>query len=193
MWRGVLLRLLLRNDANGTVNEGEIKAADVQRNPSVVKTTVSYINKVLGTELSRSEMEKIFDRLGFTVDGSKDELIVTVPNRRWDISIPADLVEEVAKEEAEKPAEIKVAEKEYVYKKPEDDGFKVERTGEHSFVVTGNKLERLVQRTNLDHTDGIMLLARKLKRMGVDDALREKGAVNGDDVSIADFTFEFVD
>ena len=89
--------LLLRNDANGTVNEGEIKAADVQRNPSVVKTTVSYINKVLGTELSRSEMEKIFDRLGFTVDGSKDELIVTVPNRRWDISIPADLVEEVGR------------------------------------------------------------------------------------------------
>ena len=105
----------------------------------------------------------------------------------------ADLVEEVAKEEAEKPAEIKVAEKEYVYKKPEDEGFKVERTGEHSFVVTGNKLERLVQRTNLDHTDGIMLLARKLKRLGVDEALRENGAVTGDDVSIADFTFEFVD
>lgn len=105
----------------------------------------------------------------------------------------ADLVEEVAKEEAEKPAEIKVAEKEYVYKKPEDEGFKVERTGEHSFVVTGNKLERLVQRTNLDHTDGIMLLARKLKRLGVDEALREKGAETGDDVSIADFTFEFVD
>lgn len=105
----------------------------------------------------------------------------------------ADLVEEVAKEEAEKTAEIKVAEKEYVYKKPEDEGFKVERTGEHSFVVTGNKLERLVQRTNLDHTDGIMLLARKLKRLGVDEALRENGAETGDDVSIADFTFEFVD
>ena len=42
-------------------------------------------------------MEKIFDRLGFTVDESKDELIVTVPNRRWDISIPADLVEEVGR------------------------------------------------------------------------------------------------
>ena len=105
----------------------------------------------------------------------------------------ADLVEEVAKEEAEKPAEIKVAEKEYVYKKPEDEGFKVERTGEHSFVVTGNKLERLVQRTNLDHTDVIMLLARKLNRLGVDEALSENGAVTGDDVSIADFTFEFVD
>ena len=89
--------LLLRNDAAATVNEGEIKATDVQRNPSVVKTTVSYINKVLGTELTRVEMEKIFDRLGFTVGGSEDELIVTVPNRRWDISIPADLVEEVGR------------------------------------------------------------------------------------------------
>lgn len=105
----------------------------------------------------------------------------------------ADLVEEVARQEAEKPAEIKVAEKEYIYKKSEDEGFKVERTGEHSFIVTGNKLERLVQRTNLDHTDGIMLLARKLKRLGVDEALRENGAVNGDDITIADFTFEFVD
>lgn len=63
----------------------------------VVKTTVSYINKVLGTELTRAEMEKIFDRLGFKVDGSDDELIVTIPNRRWDISIPADLVEEVGR------------------------------------------------------------------------------------------------
>ena len=89
--------LLLRNDADGTVNEGEIKATDAQRSPSVVKTTVSYINKVLGTELSRAEMEKIFDQLGFTVAGSEDELVVTVPNRRWDISIPADLVEEVGR------------------------------------------------------------------------------------------------
>ena len=104
----------------------------------------------------------------------------------------ADLVEEVARQEAEKPAEIKVAEKEYIYKKSEDEGFKVERTGEHSFIVTGNKLERLVQRTNLDHTDGIMLLARKLKRLGVDEALRENGAVNGDDITIADFTFELL-
>ena len=46
--------------------------------------------------------------------------------------------------------------------------------------------------TNLDHQDGIMRLARRLKRLGVDDALREKGAVNGDDVAIGEFVFEFV-
>ncbi|CCI81805.1 phenylalanine--tRNA ligase subunit beta [Lactobacillus hominis] len=89
--------ILLRNDASATVAAGEIKASDEQRKPEVIKTAVSYINKVLGTQLTRAEMEKIFDRLDFNVDGSKDELIVTVPNRRWDISIPADLVEEVGR------------------------------------------------------------------------------------------------
>ncbi|CCI81530.1 GTPase ObgE [Lactobacillus hominis] len=105
----------------------------------------------------------------------------------------ADLVDEISREQAEKTAEIKVDEKEYVYSKPLDDKFEIERTGEHSFNITGEKLERIVQRTNLDHTDGIMLLARKLKSMGVDEALRNKGAQNGDEVTIVDFTFEFVD
>ena len=105
----------------------------------------------------------------------------------------ADLVDQISRQQAQEPAEIKVSEKQYVYNKPLDDKFEVERTGEHSFNVTGEKLERLVQRTNLDHTDGIMLLARKLKRMGVDEALRNKGAQNGDEVTIVDFTFEFVD
>lgn len=104
----------------------------------------------------------------------------------------ADLVDEVAKQEAEKPVEAKVAEKEYVYKKP-DNSFIVTKTGENTYTVTGEKLERLVQMTNLDHTDGIMLLARKLKNMGVDDALRAKGASEGDEVNIGDLTFEFVE
>lgn len=105
----------------------------------------------------------------------------------------ADLVDKISRQQAEEPAQAQVAEKEYVYNKPLDDKFEVERTGEHSFNVTGEKLERLVQRTNLDHTDGIMLLARKLKRMGVDEALRNKGAQNGDEVTIVDFTFEYVE
>ena len=105
----------------------------------------------------------------------------------------ADLVDQISRQQAQEPAEIKVSEKQYVYNKPLDDKFEVERTGEHSFNVTGEKLERLVQRTNLDHTDGIMLLARKLKRMGVDEALRNKGAQDGDEVTINDFTFEYVE
>ncbi len=89
--------LLLRNDADATVDEGIIKATDTKRKPVVVKTTVSYINHVLGTEISAKDMIKIFDRLGFMVEHDGDNIAVHVPNRRWDIAIPADLVEEVGR------------------------------------------------------------------------------------------------
>ena len=89
--------LLLRNDADATVDEGILKATDQKREPVVVKTTASYLNKVLGTKLSVDEIVKIFDRLCFKVDVDDDNLAVHVPNRRWDISIPADLVEEVGR------------------------------------------------------------------------------------------------
>lgn len=46
---------------------------------------------------------------------------------------------------------------------------------------------------NLDHDDGVVRFARQLRRLGVDDALREAGAEQGDMVAIDDFTFEFVE
>ncbi|MBP2056858.1 phenylalanyl-tRNA synthetase beta chain [Lactobacillus colini] len=92
-----LAALLLRDNASANIEAGIIKATDQQRKPAVIKTTISYINKVLGTDLSKDEMVKIFDRLNFDVVVDGDDLTVTVPNRRWDISIPADLVEEVGR------------------------------------------------------------------------------------------------
>ncbi len=108
------------------------------------------------------------------------------------MSDTANLVAEVEEERAQEEPKTVENTKEYKYKAPQKNEFTVERVGEHEFVVKGEQLERLVQMTNLDHQDGIMRLARRLKRLGVDDALREKGAVNGDDVAIGKFVFEFV-
>ncbi len=55
------------------------------------------------------------------------------------------------------------------------------------------KLEKLFKMTNLDHEESMMRFARQLRGMGVDDALRERGAKNGDLVRIGNFTFEFVE
>lgn len=108
------------------------------------------------------------------------------------MSDTANLVTEVEQEQAEEQPKLAQKIKEYKYQAPQKNEFTVEQVGEHEFIVKGEQLERLVQMTNLDHQDGIMRLARKLKRLGVDDALREKGAVNGDDVAIGKFVFEFV-
>jgi GTP-binding protein len=46
---------------------------------------------------------------------------------------------------------------------------------------------------NLDHDDGVLRFARKLRHMGVDAALRDAGAEEGDAVSIGDLTFIYED
>lgn len=88
---------LMRNIAEASVNDGEIKATDEIRKPIVITTKISYFNKVIGIDLSAEEIENIFSRLNFEYKVNDDEITVTVPNRRWDIEIPADLVEEVAR------------------------------------------------------------------------------------------------
>lgn len=89
--------LLLRNDAAGTINEGVITATAKERKQDIIHTTVSYLNKTLGTEISSTQIKHIFDRLNFKFQLSGDDLTVEVPARRWDVAIPADLVEEVGR------------------------------------------------------------------------------------------------
>ncbi|WEV42853.1 GTPase ObgE [Lactobacillus sp. ESL0684] len=104
----------------------------------------------------------------------------------------ATIVDQVENEQAVVQQQTVDQVKEYKYEAPKKHEFTVTRLEEHVFEVKGESLERLVERTNLDYHDGVMRLARKLKNLGVDDALRQKGAVDGDDVIIGTFTFEFV-
>ncbi|MCH4057414.1 GTPase ObgE [Lapidilactobacillus gannanensis] len=71
--------------------------------------------------------------------------------------------------------------------------FKVTQLDDHEFEVTGAQIERFVKMTNLDHQDGIMRFARILHNWGIEDALRQAGAKDGDSVAIADFVFDFVE
>lgn len=81
----------------GQVVKGVASVNEPETTPAKIKTSASYINKVLGTELTVEQIQAIFDRLGFETTVAADELTVYVPTRRWDIAIAADLVEEVAR------------------------------------------------------------------------------------------------
>ncbi|WP_153051552.1 Obg family GTPase CgtA, partial [Streptococcus suis] len=54
-------------------------------------------------------------------------------------------------------------------------------------------LEKLFTMTNFDRDESVMKFARQLRGMGVDEALRARGAKDGDTVRIGKFEFEFVD
>lgn len=74
-----------------------------------------------------------------------------------------------------------------------DAGFEIQRNPDTSWELSGDKLEKLFKMTNFDHDETVMRFARQLRSMGVDEALRERGAKDGDLVHIGNFTFEFVD
>lgn len=71
--------------------------------------------------------------------------------------------------------------------------FRIDRDEEGVWVLSGQKIERLFKMTNMDHDESVLRFSRQMRGMGIDDALREKGAKNGDLVAIDDFTFEFVE
>ncbi|ODG94592.1 GTPase obg [Streptococcus agalactiae] len=71
--------------------------------------------------------------------------------------------------------------------------FEIRRDDDATWVLYGDKLEKLFVMTNMERDESIMKFARQLRGMGVDEALRERGAKDGDIVRIGNFEFEFVD
>jgi GTP-binding protein len=77
-----------------------------------------------------------------------------------------------------------------VYRPAADRGWRVERLGDGSFRVSGRGIERLVARYDLDNEDALAYLERRLRGIGVIDALQGQGFEAGDDVEIAGVAFE---
>jgi phenylalanyl-tRNA synthetase beta chain len=65
--------------------------------PKQIELDPVYVNRLLGIDLPAAEMVRILEALEFTVDRSGACLAVGVPTFRQDVSIPADLVEEIGR------------------------------------------------------------------------------------------------
>ncbi len=80
----------------------------------------------------------------------------------------------------------------FLLHRPAPPGFEITRHGER-WVVSGRLAERAVGLDDLTKPQAADLAARRLAAAGVDDALRELGAVEGDEVQIGDLVFEFTE
>ena len=92
-----------------------------------------------------------------------------------------------AEEENAEPAEETVV---YRYE-PKRPLFTIEAQGPHRWKVVSDRVDRLAEQTNLDDDDSAYQFAVALQRMGIDNALREKGAVDGDQVIIGSYIMDF--
>lgn len=76
------------------------------------------------------------------------------------------------------------------YRSDDASAWDVEKS-EIGYRVTGKRVIKLVEMTNLGNRDAVHMLYRKLKRIGVIDRLVEMGVERGDDVYIGDFEFAY--
>lgn len=101
-----------------------------------------------------------------------------------------DKLKEVEEEQREaEPQTVSQERKRFVSEPPPPD-FEIVKENE-DFVVRGERIEKLLAMSNLDHYDSLLRFSRQLRKMGIEDALRAKGVQEGDTVRIGKVEFTF--
>ncbi|HIX02373.1 MAG TPA: GTPase ObgE [Candidatus Ligilactobacillus excrementigallinarum] len=157
---------------------------------------------VVGTKMdmpdSAQNLEKFKEKL--TTDDSLPETpqvmsisSLTHQGLQQLMTATADLLDCTPHFETKAEKMLKQENQSYNFEKEAEPAFTISRDPDATWVLSGTKLEKLFKMTNLEHDESLMRFTRQLRGMGVDDALRAKGAKTGDLVRIDDFVFEFVD
>ena len=89
---------LIQKIAGGTVASGIIDEYPSKgKEQEQVRLDSAHIKRVIGVDFDNSEVESTLGNLGFTTEGDADGWDVGIPYWRPDISIPEDLIEEIAR------------------------------------------------------------------------------------------------
>ena len=75
--------------------------------------------------------------------------------------------------------------------RPNADGARVDRLGDHEFRLVGRQVERLVALNDVTTPEALSYIDHQLKRIGVPRLLTRAGASDGDIIWIAKFSFEY--
>jgi GTP-binding protein len=105
----------------------------------------------------------------------------------------ADLLESLPE-----PSEVEESEKlakadegvVYRYESTKDTDFTITRDNE-TFVIESESIEKLMRRTQFNSYEAVVRFGRILRGVGIDDALRKRGAKAGSIIRIGKFEFEF--
>ena len=86
---------LMRKLAGGGVAPGVADAYPRPAERRKILLTPAEVERILGTRYSADEIERVLRSLGYEIERRGDKLIAIVPPWRVDVSLPADLVEDV--------------------------------------------------------------------------------------------------
>jgi GTPase len=78
---------------------------------------------------------------------------------------------------------------EHAVYRPGDGGWSVERTSDNSFRISGDPVERLIGRHDLENAEALAYIEERLRSMGVLKRLESEGFEPGDEIEIGDVAF----
>ena len=174
-----------------TINQ-ELKSYDLRllERPQIIvankmdmpdaKENLKQFKAHLAEEFSEEEMPQIFPISGITKQGVEPLLEATAQLLNETPEFPL-----YTEEEMEETVQYGLQE--------EEPAFYITRNSDGSWNLSGDKIEKLYKMTNFDHDESSMRFARQLRAMGVDEALRARGAKDGDYIYLDDFIFEFIE
>ncbi len=102
-----------------------------------------------------------------------------------------ELMERAWKMLAEYVEEPEATEEVVVYEPTPNEEYSIRRDDDGAYVVEGKNLEKLVAMTNFDDDEGLRRFQNIWRKVGIDEALKERGIKEGDTVRIKDMEFEF--
>ncbi len=103
------------------------------------------------------------------------------------LNVLSDMLDKIAK----KPLfEEEKFESHILYQFKKEQPFTITKEDD-TWVIKGKEVERILRMTRFTTEEAANRFANKLRRMGIDDKLRELGAQDGDYVRILDFEFEY--
>lgn len=98
-------------------------------------------------------------------------------------------------EQARQAAEQEESQEEVVVYRyePKRPDFEIRNLGNHRWKVDSPKVDRLAEQVNFDNDDDTYAFAQTLAKMGIDNALREAGCKDGDQVIVGTYIMDFTD
>lgn len=88
---------LIEELSAGEVMEGTIDIYPEKLQPHSLGVDYNWVNKFLGTEISKEDMVNYLNRLELVTEIKGDSLVITVPTFRGDVNIKEDVAEEIAR------------------------------------------------------------------------------------------------
>ena len=87
--------------------------------------------------------------------------------------------------------ELEEIDKTVYYQLNEEEGWKITKASDGSFVISGKEIENLMRKINFSDYESLSYFHLMLKKMGIDAELRKRNIKEGDIVRIFDWEFEY--